>query len=133
MTMVMFCELAELHSGSTRRITRRWFPLMMVETQGDLRMRLKLDPCRVLIGENRTFLSSISLSCIRVVVLLRLDSICWVNLYQAREKLLFSPRQESSSLSESSRELPFAFVQVIAQARILTQARAISPKREDIT
>ena len=33
-----FCELAELRSGSTRRYTCWWFPLMVVETQGDPRM-----------------------------------------------------------------------------------------------
>ncbi|QCD85651.1 hypothetical protein DEO72_LG3g171 [Vigna unguiculata] len=36
--VLRFCELAELRSGSTRRCTCRWFPLMVVETQGDPRM-----------------------------------------------------------------------------------------------
>ena len=49
------------------------------------------------------------------------------------EKLLFLPRRESSSLSESSRELSFASVWVVAQARILSQARATSPKLEGLT
>ena len=36
--MLRFCELAELRSGSMRRCTCKWFPLMVVETQGDSRM-----------------------------------------------------------------------------------------------
>jgi len=47
-----------------------------------------------------------------------------------REKLLILPRQEPSSLSKSNRELSFVFARVVAQAKILTQARAVSFKRE---
>jgi len=50
----------------------------------------------------------------------------------AREKLLFLPRRESSSLSENNIELSFVSARIVAQARILAQVRAVSPKRDGL-
>jgi len=46
----------------------------------------------------------------------------------AGEKLIFSPRRESSSLSESSRELSFVSARDVTQAKIIVRARVVPPK-----
>ena len=51
---------------------------------------------------------------------------------RASENLLFSPKRETSNLSENSKKLPFVSAWVVAQARIFAQARVVLPKLESL-
>jgi len=51
---------------------------------------------------------------------------------KAGGNLLFSPRRETSNLSENSRKLSFASTRVVAQVRNLAQTSIVLPKQESL-